>query len=77
MTSCYRIQKRRAATGSNKKRGRPKKYSESWTKKLVLLRMCGLSLSDIVRVLEIQGDGTFTAKYVDLQHWDLEPADWL
>ena len=31
----------------------------------------------VLRILEIRGDGTFTAKYVDLQHWDLEPADWL
>ncbi|ORY08902.1 ankyrin repeat-containing domain protein [Clohesyomyces aquaticus] len=62
MVSRYRIEKRTGETGQVKRRGRPKKYSESWTKKLVLLRMCGLNLNDIVRILELQGDGTFAAK---------------
>ncbi|KAI8941906.1 hypothetical protein NX059_000020 [Plenodomus lindquistii] len=45
------------------KRGRPQKYSESWIKKLILLRYCGLKLPVILELLDSLGNGSTKLKH--------------
>jgi hypothetical protein len=56
------VQKRPIVSNHIKRRGRPSKCTESWKKKLILLRMCGLDASQIVIVLTMQGDGVAEVK---------------
>jgi hypothetical protein len=62
MASYHGVRKKANQSNQKKKRGRPKTYSDSWTKKLIVLRMCGLHLSEIVQLLSIQGGSNFGAK---------------
>ncbi|OCK85046.1 ankyrin [Lepidopterella palustris CBS 459.81] len=47
---------------ARKKRGRPNTWTESWQKKLVVLRMCGLHLREILALLSKVSDGNFSPK---------------
>ena len=40
-------------------KGRPPQWSESWRKRLVVLRMCGLELKEILEIIGIVSDGEF------------------
>jgi hypothetical protein len=40
-------------------KGRPPQWSESWRKRLVVLRMCGLELKEILEIIGVVSDGKF------------------
>ncbi|KAF2269946.1 hypothetical protein CC78DRAFT_574832 [Lojkania enalia] len=60
----YRVEKRKARqrAGVRRGRGRQSDWSTSWQKKLIVLRLCGVKLNKIVKILNVLGDSTFTAK---------------
>lgn len=62
MQPVHRVQKRLVVSNHTNRRGRPPKCTESWKKKLILLRMCGLDASQVVAVLTMQGDGAAETK---------------
>jgi ankyrin repeat protein len=58
-------QRKRSVTKSNQQgvRGRPSEYSIGWIKKLLLLRLCGLTNHEVVEVLGAEGNAVNAAKY--------------
>ncbi|KAF2794217.1 ankyrin [Melanomma pulvis-pyrius CBS 109.77] len=60
----HRIEKRpsSARLGSKRGRGRPSDWSSTWQKKLIVLRLCGLQLNEILQLFNVLGDGVFIAK---------------
>lgn len=60
----YRIEKRpsSARMGSIRGRGRPSDWSNTWQKRLIVLRLCGLQLNEILPLFNVLGDGIFMAK---------------
>ncbi|OSS43322.1 hypothetical protein B5807_12041 [Epicoccum nigrum] len=62
MQPIHRVQKRSIVSNHTKRKGRPPKCTESWKKKLILLRMCGLDARQVVAVLTMQGGGAAKTK---------------
>ncbi|KAF2184800.1 ankyrin [Zopfia rhizophila CBS 207.26] len=58
----HRIEKRRQMVGGKRGRGRPSDWSMSWQKRLIVLRLCGLQLSEVLEVLKILSGDTLKAK---------------
>jgi hypothetical protein len=44
-------------------KGRPPQWSEAWRKRLVVLRMCGLELKEILEIIGVISEGEFVPDY--------------
>ncbi|ORX95310.1 hypothetical protein BCR34DRAFT_607992 [Clohesyomyces aquaticus] len=71
MMSRYRVAKRQTS-GTERRRGAPTRWTTSWQKRLVILRLCGLKVKAIVELFSAIDGGQLKAKERNAQRLLLE-----